>query len=89
MYSKCGYVADAFQVFDNMPERNVVSWESMILAYARNGHAREALKLMHRMQAEGFVVDDYIHTTVISACGGVEHGDIHQDSEYSSHYLHS
>ncbi|XP_068477680.1 pentatricopeptide repeat-containing protein At4g18520, chloroplastic-like isoform X1 [Phaseolus vulgaris] len=88
MYSKCGYVADAFQVFDNMPERNLVSWESMILAYAWNGHAREALKLVHRMQAEGLVVDDYIHTTVVSACGGVEHGDIHQNSE-SSHYLHS
>ncbi|TKY58965.1 Pentatricopeptide repeat-containing protein [Spatholobus suberectus] len=89
MYSKCGYVADAFQVFDNMPERNLVSWESMILAYARNGHAREALKLMHRMQAEGFVVDDYILATVLTACGGVEHGDILQDSESSSYYLHS
>ncbi|QCD82828.1 pentatricopeptide repeat-containing protein At4g18520, chloroplastic-like isoform X2 [Vigna unguiculata] len=89
MYSKCGYVADAFQVFDNMPEKNLVSWESMILAYAWNGHAREALKLVHRMQAEGFVVDDYIHTTVVSACGGVEHVDIHQNSESSSYYLHS
>ncbi|KAL2344664.1 hypothetical protein Fmac_005949 [Flemingia macrophylla] len=89
MYSKCGYVADAFQVFDNMPERNLVSWESMILAYARNGHAKEALKLMHRMQTEGFVVGDYIHATVLTACGGVEHGDILRDSESSSHYLHS
>ncbi|XP_020238337.1 pentatricopeptide repeat-containing protein At4g18520, chloroplastic [Cajanus cajan] len=89
MYSKCGYVADAFQVFDNMPERNLVSWESMILAYARNGHTREALKLMRRMQVEGFVVGDYIHATVLTACGGVEHGDILQDSMSSSHHLHS
>ncbi|KAK7251960.1 hypothetical protein RIF29_35593 [Crotalaria pallida] len=46
MYAKCGYVADAFQVFDNMPKRNLVSWKAMILGYARNGHRREALKLM-------------------------------------------
>ncbi|CAJ1939695.1 unnamed protein product [Sphenostylis stenocarpa] len=89
MYSKCGYVADAFQVFNNMPERNLISWESMILAYARNGHAREALKLVHRMQAEGFVVDDYIHSTVVTACGCVEDGDINLNIESSSHYLHS
>ncbi|KAK7259672.1 hypothetical protein RIF29_25285 [Crotalaria pallida] len=71
MYSKCGYVADAFQVFDNMPKRNLVSWKAMILGYARNGHRREALKLMYRMEAEGFVVDDYIRATVVTACGGI------------------
>ncbi|XP_027345525.1 pentatricopeptide repeat-containing protein At4g18520, chloroplastic-like [Abrus precatorius] len=89
MYSKCGYVADAFQVFDKMPERNLVSWKSMVLAYARNGHGGEALKLMHRMQAEGFVVDDYILATVLTACGGIERGDICWDIESSSYYLHS
>ncbi|KAK7362482.1 hypothetical protein VNO77_04597 [Canavalia gladiata] len=84
MYAKCGYVADASQVFDNMLERNLVSWKSMILTYARNGHGREALKLMHRMQAEGFVVDDYILATVLTACGGTEDENVHWDIESSS-----
>ncbi|MCI82543.1 pentatricopeptide repeat-containing protein, partial [Trifolium medium] len=54
-----------------MPERNLVSWKAMILGYARNGDCRKALKLMYRMRAEGFVVDDYILATVLTACGGI------------------
>ncbi|XWS23838.1 hypothetical protein CRYUN_Cryun28dG0049400 [Craigia yunnanensis] len=72
MYAKCGFVSEAFQVFDSMPERNLVSWKSMIMGYARNGLCREALQLMYRMEAEGFEVDDYILATVLSACGDIE-----------------
>lgn len=72
MYAKCGYVSEAIQVFDSMPQRNLVSWKAMIVGYARNGLCGEALKLMYRMQAEGIEVDDYILTTVLSACGDVE-----------------
>ncbi|XP_022744599.1 pentatricopeptide repeat-containing protein At4g18520, chloroplastic-like [Durio zibethinus] len=82
MYAKCGFVSEAFQVFDSMPERNLVSWKAMIMGYARNGICREALKLMYRMEAEGFEVDDYILTTVLSACG-----DIEWDKEPSSEIL--
>lgn len=71
MYSKCGYVSEAFQVFDSMPERNLVSWKAMIVGYAKNGMCREALKLMYRMKAEGIEVDDYVFATVLTACGDV------------------
>ncbi|XP_058757213.1 pentatricopeptide repeat-containing protein At4g18520, chloroplastic-like [Vicia villosa] len=84
MYAKCGYIADAFQVFDNMPERNLVSWKAMVLGYARNGHCNKALKLMYRMRAEGFVVDDYIFSTVLTACGCIDCGDIDWDLESSA-----
>ncbi|KAK6152115.1 hypothetical protein DH2020_014750 [Rehmannia glutinosa] len=69
MYSKCGHLSEAVQVFDSMPERNLVSWTAMIVAYAKNGLCGEALKLMYRMQAEGIEVDDYILSTVLTACG--------------------
>lgn len=81
MYAKCGNVAEAFQVFDNMPERNLVVWKSMIVGYARNGLCREALRLMYRMKAEGFEVDDYILTTVLTSCGD---GDVEWDTDHSS-----
>ncbi|XP_010529188.1 PREDICTED: pentatricopeptide repeat-containing protein At4g18520 [Tarenaya hassleriana] len=73
MYAKCGFVTEAFRVFDSMPEKNLVSWKAMVMGYARNGFCQEALKLMYRMQAEGFKVDDYIFTTIISTCGDIEH----------------
>ncbi|KAK6152127.1 hypothetical protein DH2020_014762 [Rehmannia glutinosa] len=37
MYSKCGHLSEAVQVFDSMPERNLVSWTAMIVAYAKMG----------------------------------------------------
>lgn len=78
---QCGYISEAIQVFDSMPERNLVSWRAMIVGYARNGFRGEALKLMYRMQAEGFEVDDYLLTTVLSACGDIE-WNIELPSEY-------
>ncbi|KAK9751194.1 hypothetical protein RND81_02G249200 [Saponaria officinalis] len=72
MYAKCGYVSEAFQVFSNMPERNLVSWRSMIVGYARNGQCCDALKLIYQMREEGITVDDHIVTAVLSACGDVE-----------------
>ena len=72
MYAKCGFVSEAFRVFDSMPEKNLVSWKAMIMGYARNGFCREALKLMYRMEAEGFEVDDYIFATILSTCGDIE-----------------
>ncbi|CAO2829008.1 unnamed protein product [Amaranthus hypochondriacus] len=72
MYAKCGCISDALQVFNSMKEKNSVSWRSMIVGYAKNGYCHEALKLMYQMQAEGNQVDDYIVTTVLSACGDVE-----------------
>ncbi|CAN8229596.1 unnamed protein product [Cochlearia groenlandica] len=36
MYSKCGSLAYARQVFDKMPERDLVSWNSILAAYAQS-----------------------------------------------------
>ncbi|KAE8666607.1 Pentatricopeptide repeat-containing protein [Hibiscus syriacus] len=72
MYAKCGFVSESFRVFDSMPERNLVSWKTMIMGYARNGLCQEALQLLYRMEAEGFEVDDYILATVLGACGDIE-----------------
>lgn len=84
MYAKCGCVSEATQIFDSMPERNLISWKAMILCYAKNGFCREALKFMYRMQAEGIEVDDYVLSTVLTACG-----DFGWSKEPSlEHYLH-
>ena len=34
MYAKCGSIEDARQVFDNVDERDLVSWNGMIAGYA-------------------------------------------------------
>ncbi|CAL1408935.1 unnamed protein product [Linum trigynum] len=69
MYAKCGYLPDAIQVFDGMPERNLVSWKSMITGYTENGLFEQALRLMYRMEEEGLDVDGYVSANVFGALG--------------------
>ncbi|QHO16983.1 Pentatricopeptide repeat-containing protein [Arachis hypogaea] len=37
MYGKCGFVESAFKVFEKMPRRNLVLWNSIMLVYSENG----------------------------------------------------
>ncbi|KAJ9559651.1 hypothetical protein OSB04_004811 [Centaurea solstitialis] len=53
MYAKCGDVGSARQVFDKIPERDVVLWNSMLAAYAQNGHPDDCLVLCGEMAAVG------------------------------------
>lgn len=45
MYSKCGMIEDACEVFDKMSARDGVSWNSVIAGCVQSGHADEALEL--------------------------------------------
>ncbi|XP_073007203.1 pentatricopeptide repeat-containing protein At1g59720, chloroplastic/mitochondrial-like [Typha latifolia] len=52
MYAKCGAIYIAFEVFEDIEERNIVSWNSIILGLALHGHAEKALALFDRMLLE-------------------------------------
>lgn len=75
MYSKCGSVDDALQVFDKLPKRNVVSWTSLIAAYSQNGEPEKALKLYEKMLQEGIVADKLLYTLILNICASVGHYD--------------
>ncbi|KAI5075041.1 hypothetical protein GOP47_0011002 [Adiantum capillus-veneris] len=53
MYVKCGLLAKAQNIFDELPVRNVVSWSALIAGYAQKGQAQEALGCFQRMRSEG------------------------------------
>lgn len=44
-YTKVGDLSSARDLFDRMPEKNVVSWNSMIAGYAQNGQSAVAIEL--------------------------------------------
>nr|GMD44434.1 putative pentatricopeptide repeat-containing protein At3g08820 [Ipomoea batatas] len=69
MYSKCGNMEKARHVFDEMPEKDIVSWSAMIQGYAANGLPKEALDIFYRMQRENLSPDCYSMVGVLSACG--------------------
>lgn len=69
MYAKCGDIKTARKVFDEMPERNVVSWSGMIYGYAQLGVNEEALKLFKQALYDDLEVNDFTFSSVIHVCG--------------------
>ncbi|KNA21972.1 hypothetical protein SOVF_038390 [Spinacia oleracea] len=47
---ECGFLGCAQKVFDKMPERDVVSWNSMIVGCLRNGGVDLALGMFRKME---------------------------------------
>lgn len=68
MYAKCGCLDEALQTFDEMPERNSISWNAVISAYAHYGQAKNAIKMFEGMLRCGFVPDPVTFLSVLSAC---------------------
>lgn len=73
MYGKCGVLEDAERVFDEMPEKSVVAWNSMIAVYAQNGMNEEAIRLFQEMRLEGGVDPNAVTLSgFLSACANLE-----------------
>ncbi|XP_044461516.1 pentatricopeptide repeat-containing protein At5g16860 isoform X2 [Mangifera indica] len=68
MYSKSGDINAARVVFDNMPQRNAVSWTSLMSGYGMHGHGDEVLYLFDEMKEGGPVPDGIAFLVVLYAC---------------------
>lgn len=68
MYAKCGDMDLARDVFDEMPTRSVVSWNSMIMGYGLHGNGDKALELFLEMEKAGQQPNDATFVSVLSAC---------------------
>ncbi|KAL7106683.1 hypothetical protein ACP275_06G009300 [Erythranthe tilingii] len=68
-YAECGCLDMARRVFSSMPERDIVSWNTMINGLAQNGYVDEAVECFHRMEEEGLKPNDVTMVGVLSACG--------------------
>lgn len=73
MYIKCQSLEDARQVFDTMPERNVVSWSAIISGYAQAGLCEEALNIFNQMQQEAEVeANQFTFGTILAVCADMK-----------------
>ncbi|PKI61449.1 pentatricopeptide repeat-containing protein At5g65570 [Punica granatum] len=66
-YLKCGSMSDARRLLDEMPEPHIVSWNSVISAYASQNRSGEAVELYGRMVSEGVLPDEYTFSSVFRA----------------------
>ncbi|KAG6654198.1 pentatricopeptide repeat-containing protein At2g03380, mitochondrial isoform X1 [Carya illinoinensis] len=68
MYAKCRDIGNSRQVFDEILDRNVVSWTSMIVGYVQNDCPEEGLILFNRMR-EGLVEGNkFTVGSLVTAC---------------------
>eukprot|EP01018_Ginkgo_biloba_P011552 Gb_34236 [translate_table: standard] len=77
MYAKCARIEDARHVFDKMPNPNVVSWTTIIAGYVQSEQGEEALKLFCQLPLHGIKPDQFVFSSVLSACASLsalEHG---------------
>lgn len=68
MYARCGDLDYACNVFDKMPERDVVSWTSMIDGLVDNGRAVEAVRVFNKMVDRGVEPNDATIVSALKAC---------------------
>ncbi|KAL5982619.1 hypothetical protein ACLOJK_016693 [Asimina triloba] len=68
MYCKCGDMAMARQLFDRMPTRNIISWNSMITGYSQMGLYDEAMILFFAARGIPMVLDRFTYACVLNIC---------------------
>lgn len=77
MYSKSGNLQDARRVFNQMPQHNSVTFNSMIAGYAQHGLGKESLLLFKQMLESDTTPSSITFISVLCACahtGKVEEG---------------
>ncbi|CAJ1878649.1 unnamed protein product [Sphenostylis stenocarpa] len=77
VYASCRHVALCRRLFDEMPQRDVVSWSVLIAGYNNVGNYDDALVVFEQMQYAGFVPNRVTMINALHACthsGNVEMG---------------
>ncbi|XP_062081536.1 pentatricopeptide repeat-containing protein At2g17210 [Humulus lupulus] len=68
MYSKCSDSDSAYKIFKEMPQRNIVSWNSIISGFVLNEKYLEALSLFYSMGKDGIEADEVSLVNILQTC---------------------
>ncbi|XP_020092308.1 putative pentatricopeptide repeat-containing protein At1g03510 [Ananas comosus] len=74
-YGRSGSLISASKVFDEMPERDVVAWSSMVSAYAFHGYAEIAVSTFKQMESNNIRPDGVTFLSVLKACSHAGRAD--------------
>ncbi|XP_020584840.1 pentatricopeptide repeat-containing protein At4g32450, mitochondrial-like [Phalaenopsis equestris] len=90
-YLRCSSIADAYQLFEKMPQRNLTSWDTMMKGLVHDGLGEEAIDLFTHFKHLGLEPDGGIFNTVFAACGvigAVDEGMLHFKSMVMDFGIH-
>ncbi|XP_068641200.1 pentatricopeptide repeat-containing protein At5g66520-like [Aristolochia californica] len=69
LYVSCGEVETGRVLFDEMPNKDSISWSVIVTGYAQNGQPRQALALFREMQAANVEIDCFSLASILGVCG--------------------
>lgn len=72
MYAKSGALMEARKQFELIIDRDNISWNSIIVGYAQEEYADEALHMFRRMNLHGIMPDEVSLASILSACANVK-----------------
>lgn len=68
MYGKFGEIDSARDIFNKMPDKDAVSWNTIISGYASKGRWIEAFELFEDMRKDGTGINIIIWNTIAGGC---------------------
>ncbi|KAJ6306032.1 hypothetical protein OIU78_021375 [Salix suchowensis] len=70
MYCRCSYLSEAKEYFNEMSEKDLVTWNTLIAGYERSDSI-EPLFIFSQMESEGFSPNCFTFTSLIAVCANV------------------
>nr|GMD31152.1 pentatricopeptide repeat-containing protein At2g13600-like [Ipomoea batatas] len=67
-YVKCGDIGGGLKLFDDMPEKNIVSWTALIAGFVQKGFPVEAFSSFFRMHSSGIKPNEFTFVSALHAC---------------------
>ncbi|KAM7279868.1 hypothetical protein ACFE04_007002 [Oxalis oulophora] len=84
MYAKCGNLSSSRDVFDNMKDKDSVTWNSLINGYFRDGGFDEGIKLFKMMKMD-FVPDSVTYLMLLTS--STQSSDLEQGRIFHSEIM--
>ncbi|KAM7261343.1 hypothetical protein ACFE04_008710 [Oxalis oulophora] len=73
MYAKCGNVESATYVFENMKDKDILTWSIMIWGWAHHGNFKKAIECFKQMMYSGIKPDGGVFLALLTACSHSGH----------------
>lgn len=76
MYAKCGHLDCAYQLFDEMPHRNIVSWTALISGYAQHGLIESCFRIFKDLLTHQYPTE-FALASVVGSCNDICGRQVH------------